>query len=96
MIFRYYSNTVSQASRAMAKGIFVVGLLLIGFGALIVAMPEIFALLVAGIFVFFGIGCLMTAIKIYWAQRPSHTGRSDDPFRENVRVRESRIFEDGL
>jgi len=99
MVFRTYSNTISQASKAMAKGVFVVGLLLIGFGMLILALPEVFVFLAAGVFFFFGLGCIVTAIKITWAQRALHQAMQsppDEPFRENVRVHQTNIFEERL
>ena len=45
MNFRFYTNAISQASKRVAAGIFTVGLLLIGFGVIILALPEIFAFL---------------------------------------------------
>ena len=50
MPFRFYTNILSQASRTMASGIMVVGLLLIGFGVVIIALPELFAYLAATVF----------------------------------------------
>jgi hypothetical protein len=43
MVFRYYSNALSQASRSVASAIMIVGLLLIGFGVLRAALPQFFA-----------------------------------------------------
>ena len=88
MSFRFYSNAVSQASRTVAAGTFVIGLLLIGFGTIIVALPEIFAYLFGGVFVFAGIGCAITAVKILLAQRRFDKMASDNSqdHRENVRI----------
>jgi hypothetical protein len=88
MSFRFYSDTVSKASRAFAAGTFITGLLLIGFGTIIVALPEIFAYLFGGVFVFAGIGCGITAVKIFLAQRRLNKMASDDSqeHRENVRI----------
>jgi hypothetical protein len=97
MVFRTYTQTLTQASKAMAKGVFVVGLLLIGFGMLIVALPEVFVFLAAGVFFLFGFGCVVTAVKIYWAQRSlqrSMHASPEEPFRENVRVHQTQIFEE--
>lgn len=94
MVFRYYSNVVSQASRAMASGILVVGMLLIGFGALIAAMPEVFAYLVAALFIVVGIGCGATALKIMWTQRRASSADAQGPVRHNVRVRQTQSFDD--
>ena len=67
MVFRYYTNAISQASRNVAAAIFIVGLMLIGFGVIIVALPELFAYLAAGVFLVAGVGCAITAVKIFWA-----------------------------
>jgi hypothetical protein len=88
MVFRYYTNAISQASRNVAAGIFVVGLLLIGFGVIIIALPELFALLMAAVFFIAGIGCGITALKIFWAARKidkADSGPSGD-YRENVQI----------
>jgi len=88
MVLRFYSNAVSQASRTVAATIMVVGLLLIGFGVLIAALPELFAYLAAAMFFIAGIGCGLTAIKIFWAQRQIDrmTSDEDHAYRKNVRI----------
>ena len=89
-MFRYYSNMVSQASRTVATGTFMFGLVLIGFGVLILALPEVFAMLAAIIFFLAGAGCATTALKIYLAQRhidKMSNKQGQDVYRENVRVR---------
>ncbi len=88
MSFRFYTDAISRASRRVAYGIFVVGLLLIGFGVLIISLPELFALLAAGVFFIGGMGCAITAAKIYLAQRKIdkiHSNRSGG-YRENVQI----------
>ena len=88
MNFRFYTNAISQASRTIAAGIFIIGLLLIGFGIIIIALPEIFAFLAAAVFFIAGIGCGVTAIKIFWAQKKLDKIGSDDSeaYRRNVRI----------
>jgi len=88
MPFRFYTNILSQASRTVASGIMVVGLLLIGFGVIIVALPELFAYLAAMVFFVAGVGCAATALKIYWAQRRIDRVNADnlDVYRRNVRI----------
>ena len=86
MLFRFYSNTVSQATRAVAKWILSIGLILIGFGLLIVLFPEFFAFLAAIVFWFFGIGSVITAIKIFWATRHHKGPGSSQGYRENVQI----------
>lgn len=87
-MFGFYTNAISQATRKVAMGIFVVGLLLIGFGTLILALPELFAMLAALIFFIAGAGCGVTAIKIFLAQRKLDKINSNDSqgYRENVKI----------
>ncbi len=88
MSFRFYTNAISQASKSIAAGIFITGLLLIGFGFLIYILKEIFAILAAIVFCVAGAGCLITAIKIFLAQRKLSKLGSDDSqsYRENVHI----------
>ncbi len=95
MVFRYYTDAISRASRSVAYGIFVVGLLLIGFGVLIISLPELFALLAAGVFFIGGMGCGITAAKIYLAQRKIdkiNSSRSGG-YRENVQIHIEEDFD---
>lgn len=89
MPFRFYSNMLSQASRGLASGIFIVGLLLIGFGMIIFALPELFAFLAAAIFFIAGLGCGITAVRIFLAARRMDNYDSDYPqgYRKNVHIR---------
>ena len=88
MSFRFYTNAISQASKSVAAGIFITGLLLIGFGFLIYVLKEIFAILAAIVFSVAGAGCMITAIKIFLAQRKLGKINSDDSeaYRENVNI----------
>jgi hypothetical protein len=88
MPFRYYTSILSQASRSVASAIMVVGLLLVGFGVIIVALPELFAYLAAMVFFVAGVGCAATALKIFWAQRRIDRFNADDldVYRKNVRI----------
>ncbi len=89
MIFRFYRDAISQASRSIAATILIVGLFLIGFGVVILAAPAIFAFLAAMIFFIAGIGCAITAAKIFWAQRQFGKLTPDDSqaYRRNVQIR---------
>jgi hypothetical protein len=87
MSFRFYTNVISQASRNFAAGLFIVGLLLIGFGFLVYVLRDLFAVLAAIVFFVVGIGCAVTAVRIFWAQREFDKAVSDSPeYRENVRI----------
>ena len=87
MSFQLYTNLVSQASRSFSRWLFTIGLMLAGFGLLVYWLREVFAIIAAAIFVFAGIGCAVTAVKIYFTQRHldkmAHPG---DEHRENVRI----------
>ena len=95
MVFRYYSNFVSHASKSFAIGTFIIALLLIGFGVVILAFPEVFAFLAAFLFFVMGIGCVGTAIKIYMMHRRLGGMDSNDlnSYRKNVRIRNDEYFE---
>ncbi len=87
-MLRFYNNAVSQASKTIASAIIIIGMLLIGFGVLIMALPELFAFLAAAVFFIGGIGCGITAIKIFWAQHQidEHSEEAPQVYRQNVRI----------
>jgi hypothetical protein len=96
MSFRFYTNLLSQASRTAASGILLVGLLLIGFGAVIAAFPELFAYLAAAVFFLAGFSCAVVALKILWAQRQFDKSTSNDDltaYRKNVRIHTGDHYE---
>ncbi|MBW7989725.1 MAG: hypothetical protein FVQ84_06895 [Planctomycetes bacterium] len=89
MSFRFYTNEISQASRTVAAGMFIVGMVLIGFGFMIYLLPKFFATLAALVFFIAGVGCGTTAVKIFWAQRKLDKMDSDDgttDYRRNVQI----------
>lgn len=88
MSFRFYTKAISQASKNVAAGIFITGLLLIGFGFLIYILKEIFAILAAIVFCVAGAGCLITAIKILLALRKMDKIAPENAqgYRENVHI----------
>lgn len=94
-MFRFYSNTLSQATKGVAAFIFIIGLLLIGFGVVIIAFPEIFAFLAAMIFFIAGLGCAGTALKIFLASRRMRGNDSapSNEYRDNVRIHELDDFD---
>ncbi len=63
-------------------------MLLIGFGFLIWVLRELFAILFAIIFCIAGIGCICTAIKVFWSVRKFEKMNPDEPhgYRSNVRI----------
>jgi len=96
MSFRFYTNVISQASRNFAAGLFIVGLLLIGFGFLVYILRDLFAILFAIVFVLAGIGCGITAVKIFLAQRKLDKMSSNDSTtgcRKNVQIHIEEDFD---
>ena len=94
-MFAFYTNAISQASKRIAAGIFILGLVLVGFGIIIIALPEVFALLAALVFFIAGIGCAATAIRIFLMQRKINKANSDDSggYRENVRIHTEEYYD---
>ena len=88
MSFRFYTNAISQASRNVAAGLFITGLLLIGFGFMVYILRDLFAILASIVFFVAGVGCGITAVKIFWAQRKLDKINSDNSqgYRENVQI----------
>jgi hypothetical protein len=95
MSFRFYTNGISQVSRAAATGIFILGLLLVGFALLIYALPKFFATLAAIVFFVTGLGCAITAVKIFLVQRKLDKLSSDDSdaYRKNVQIHIEEHYE---
>jgi len=88
MSFSFYTNAISRASKNFAAGLFITGLLLIGFGLLVYILRDLFAVLASIVFFVAGVGCGITAVKIFLAQRKLDkitSGDSQD-YRENVQI----------
>ena len=96
MVFRFYSNAMSQATRSIAAGVFIVGLLLIGFGFMITLLPEFFAYLAAIVFFIAGIGCAASAVKMFISIRKLEDMQQDESvtYRENVHIRTKEYFDE--
>ena len=95
-MFKMYSNMLGLASTKMAKGAFVTGLLLIGFGILIIALPELFALLAAIVFFIAGLSSISVAVKILLAKKKMNkfAENVNNAYRENVNIHIDTEFED--
>jgi hypothetical protein len=90
MVFRFFfSEQASQATKGLAKGSLVLGLLLIGFGMLVFVLRDIFALLAAAIFFIGGFSSIGYAIKLFVAAHRMRRGGKDPDgaYRENVNIR---------
>ena len=81
---------MAQMSRGFAKGLFVTGLLLIGFGILVYVLKEVFAAIAAAIFVVAGGACCYNAIKLFFSSRKMRNIDMDfdqpDGYRKNVQA----------
>ena len=88
MVFRFYSSQVSQASRTVAAGSFILGMVLIGFGFMIFLLPKFFATLAAMVFFVAGLGAAVTGVKIFWRQSKidKMNQQQAEDYRENVRI----------
>ena len=90
--FHFYTNAISQASRKVASVVFIAGLVLVGLGVIILALPAIFAFLAAAVFFFAGLVCAITAVKIFLAQRKldkinnDNIGDDSQVCRKNVQI----------
>ena len=85
MLFNFYSNSFNQVSKGFAKGLFVVGLLLIGFGTLVWILKEILAVIAAAIFIVVGFLCCFNAVRVFIGTIKAD--KHNDDGRDNVRVR---------
>ena len=96
MSFRFWTNAICQASRGIAAGIFIVGLVLIGFGFMIYLLPKFFATLAAIVFFVAGVGCGITAVRIFLAQRELDRTASDDShgYWKNVRIHTEEYYDE--
>lgn len=95
MSFRFYTNAISQASRAVAASILIVGMVLIGFGFMIYLLPKFFATLAAIVFFVAGIGSIVTAVRIFLAQKSLDKINSDgsQDYRKNVQIHIEEHFD---
>jgi hypothetical protein len=87
---------ISQASRNFAAGLFITGMLLIGFGFLVYVLRDLFAVLASIVFFIAGLGCGTTAVKIFLAQRKLDKMNSDDSvvgYRRNVRIHSEEYYD---
>lgn len=85
--FFFSSPMANNAGKSMAKGLLVLGLILIGFSMLVWVLREVFAFIAAGIFMVAGFACLINSLKLYFKFRNfGRKQKPDSPYRENVRI----------
>ncbi|OHB60195.1 MAG: hypothetical protein A2167_05995 [Planctomycetes bacterium RBG_13_46_10] len=87
MFFNFYSNSFNQVSKGFAKGLFVIGLLLIGFGTLVWILKEVLAVIAAAIFIIVGCICCFNAVRIFISTMKARQTRQDNNGRsDNVKI----------
>jgi predicted transporter len=84
MFFNFCSSSFNQISKGYAKGLFVVGLLLIGFGTLVWILKEVLAVIAAAIFIIVGCACCLNAVRI--SISTFKTNRGNDGRSDNVKI----------
>jgi sugar phosphate permease len=87
MLFNFYSNSFSSVSKGFAKGLFVTGLLVFGFGLLVWIFRQVLAVIAAAIFMAVGVGCCLKAIRIYYIAWKSGRHHDDDNSGRSPNVR---------
>ena len=90
MVFRFYSDQLSQATRGVAAWIFMAGLFLVGFGLLVILLQDVFVVIAAGLFFLFGFWVMVYAARLYLAARRMGKSIPDEQaeaYRENVNIR---------
>ena len=88
MFFKLYPNSFNQISKTYAKGLFVAGLLLIGFGTLVWILKEVLAVIAAAIFIVVGCVCCFNAIRILISTMETRQTRQNNDGRSgNVKIR---------
>jgi len=80
----FQGNPFQQATRGMAKGSLVLGLMLIGFGMLVFILRDLFAFLAAGLFFLAGFSAISYAIRLFIVQYKMK--KSNGIYREGVEI----------
>lgn len=89
MVFRIHSSQLSEATKSIAGWIFTAGLLLLGFGVLIIALPAVFIFIAAGIFFLAGLSVIGYAARLFIAAGRMGKDLNDNSrnaYRENVKI----------
>lgn len=82
----FQGDPMRQATRGLAKGAFVTGLLLIGFGMLVFILRDLFAFLAAALFFMAGFSAIGYAVRLFLLQRRMKDRDDTGPCRHNVQI----------
>ena len=85
-MFRMFfnGNPFRQATQGLAKASLITGLLLIGFGLLLIILKEVFIFIAAAIFFMAGFSAIGYAVRLFilqWKMKKQNT-----PYRKGVEV----------
>jgi ABC-type uncharacterized transport system fused permease/ATPase subunit len=84
-------NPLTDAAKGLAKGSFLLGLLLIGFGMLVYLLKDIFAFIAIVLFFMAGFSAIGYAVRLFILQYKMK--KSDSTYRQNVEIHyEDRPF----
>jgi len=85
-MFKFFvrGNPLSDATKGLAKGSLLLGLLLIGFGMLVYVLKDIFAFIAIAIFFVAGFSAIGYAIRLFILQYKMK--KSDGAYRQNVEI----------
>jgi len=81
----FHGNSFREATKGMAKGALVTGLILIGLGMLVWVLREIFALIAMIIFFMAGFSAIGYSIRLFILQHKMKN--TDNAYRKNVQIR---------
>ena len=85
-MFKYCSSQFSQATKGVASGVLTLGVALLCFGGLIVALPAIFIFIAAGFFFLIGMSVVGYAIRLFLTAHQMDKANGAGNSRENVRI----------
>ena len=94
-MFRFHSNQFSQATKGVASGVLTLGLALLCFGGLIIALPAVFIFIAAGFFFLIGVSVVGYAIRLFLTARQMDRASGAGASRENVRIYDPNEHFDG-
>lgn len=94
-MFRFHSNQFSQATKGVASGVLTLGIALLCFGGLIIALPAVFIFIAAGFFFLIGMSVVGYAIRLFLTARQMDKATGGDSYRVNVNIHDPGEHFDG-
>jgi len=72
----------SHIARQMATKSFVAGLVLIGLGLLVLAVPQLVVIPLAILFFIIGFFCVTSAWRLFWASKRATSARAEQDYED--------------